>query len=239
VAEGIVCDDFILAFGAFPNGVGSREDQAAVFMHELGHTLGLDHGGNTPVNYKPNYLSIMNYAFQYNILVPTRPLDYSYGDCIDLNESKLDEFNGIGQAKATVWKGTNNTIYRHTNGMPIDWEFNGWIDNRSVKMNVNNHDGSSPPGETLKDFNDWANLVYKFRGTPLSAASAFFNDYHIELTTEQIEQMRQDAANIIVVDSPMREDSSSGLPMVAILGVGAIAILAVTGATIVMMRRRK
>jgi hypothetical protein len=238
VAEGIVCDDFILAFGALQDG-GSRGDQAAIFMHELGHALGLNHGGNTSVNYKPNYLSIMNYAFQYNILLPSRPLDYSYGKCIDLNESSLDEIRGIGQAKATVWKGPNNTIYRHTKGIEIDWEFNGWIDNRSVKMNVNNHDGSSPPNETYSDFNDWANLVYKFRGTPLSAASAFFDDYHIELTTDQIEQMEEEAANIIVVDSSTVEDTDAGLPMEAVLGIVAVAAVVIVVAVLFFMRKKK
>ena len=32
-------------------------------MHELGHNLGLEHGGHDRVNCKPNYLSVMNYAF--------------------------------------------------------------------------------------------------------------------------------------------------------------------------------
>ena len=32
-------------------------------MHELGHTLGLQHGGADDVNLKPNYLSVMSYAF--------------------------------------------------------------------------------------------------------------------------------------------------------------------------------
>ncbi|PAJ75514.1 hypothetical protein CJF42_05090 [Pseudoalteromonas sp. NBT06-2] len=43
--------------------------QASVFMHELGHVLGLSHGGwpdaypNYEANFKPNYTSVMNYAY--------------------------------------------------------------------------------------------------------------------------------------------------------------------------------
>ena len=43
--------------------------QSSVFMHELGHILGLSHGGwpdsypNYEPNYKPNYTSVMNYAY--------------------------------------------------------------------------------------------------------------------------------------------------------------------------------
>ena len=33
-------------------------------MHELGHLLGLQHGGADATNFKPNYLSVMNYDFQ-------------------------------------------------------------------------------------------------------------------------------------------------------------------------------
>lgn len=38
--------------------------QAATLMHELGHNLGFQHGGNTNTNYKPNYVSVMNYMYQ-------------------------------------------------------------------------------------------------------------------------------------------------------------------------------
>lgn len=38
--------------------------QAATIMHELGHTLGLQHGGDESTNYKPNYYSVMNYMYQ-------------------------------------------------------------------------------------------------------------------------------------------------------------------------------
>ncbi|MBF9014788.1 MULTISPECIES: hypothetical protein [unclassified Oceanispirochaeta] len=38
--------------------------QASTIMHEFGHNLGLNHGGNETLNYKPNYYSIMNYLYQ-------------------------------------------------------------------------------------------------------------------------------------------------------------------------------
>ena len=38
--------------------------QASTLMHELGHNLGLRHGGNEDSNHKPNYFSIMNYTYQ-------------------------------------------------------------------------------------------------------------------------------------------------------------------------------
>ncbi len=37
--------------------------QAGVIMHELGHNLGLQHGGLDEINDKPNYLSVMNYLY--------------------------------------------------------------------------------------------------------------------------------------------------------------------------------
>ncbi|MDD1746510.1 MAG: hypothetical protein LUQ16_01985 [Methanomassiliicoccales archaeon] len=242
IAEGFLCDDFILAFGAFSDGVGSRAYQEAVFMHELGHTLGLHHGGDVDANFKPNYPSIMNYAFEFNNLVPTRPLDYSCGNCIELNESRLDEYEGIGQARPTVWRGSNNVIYRDPSGLSIDWEYNGWIDNSSVSMNLNNwlDEGyPSPAGEKYYDFNDWANLVYNFRGTPLSAASATPDDYHIELTTDQIEQMEEEAVNIIEVDISNNEDSSNDLPTEVIFGIVAIPAIIIVVAVFFLMRRKK
>jgi hypothetical protein len=38
--------------------------EAAAFMHGLGHNFGLHHGGDDAVNLKPNYLSVMNGAYQ-------------------------------------------------------------------------------------------------------------------------------------------------------------------------------
>jgi len=40
-------------------------EQAALVMHEFGHNLGLHHGGAEARNFKPNYLSIMNYLYSW------------------------------------------------------------------------------------------------------------------------------------------------------------------------------
>jgi hypothetical protein len=63
-------NDFIISLGNFINDQGhlpTRTSIGGTFMHELGHNLGLMHGGgneNGP-NFKPNYLSVMNYRYQF------------------------------------------------------------------------------------------------------------------------------------------------------------------------------
>jgi outer membrane protein assembly factor BamB len=51
-------DNFII-FNFDPRG--------GTLMHEIGHTLGLFHGGNVSNNRKPNYISVMNYDHQGGI----------------------------------------------------------------------------------------------------------------------------------------------------------------------------
>jgi uncharacterized repeat protein (TIGR01451 family) len=102
--------------------VGSVEQQAGTFMHELGHTLGLRHGGDENVNDKPNYLSVMNYSFQ-NCTVPASAgllpggCDFSRlvnGDLLpDLEETDLDECLGIGGGLGFGARDWNmNTIFQ-------------------------------------------------------------------------------------------------------------------------------
>ncbi len=78
--------------------------QVGTFLHELGHTLGLGHGGSDNFNYKPHYFSVMNYSFQFDGM-PARPLAPSigvvqYGYSVlpawpPLIENELDELVGI------------------------------------------------------------------------------------------------------------------------------------------------
>jgi hypothetical protein len=79
-------------------GSGTASQQAGTLMHELGHNLGLKHGGNDHVGYKPSYLSIMNYAFQMTGLRRadgTFQFDYSSVP-VSMDETALDEDTGFG-----------------------------------------------------------------------------------------------------------------------------------------------
>ena len=98
-------------------------------IHELGHNLGLDHGGDTPCNSKKNYNSLMNYNHQFPGLDITCDgsgdgkdlLGYSDGSRNPLIDGQLDEALGICPP--------NHPAHR-----PIDWNKNGILEtNASLK----------------------------------------------------------------------------------------------------------
>ena len=75
----VLGNDFVISlgcgWGTFDTSARSIDQQAGTIMHELGHNLGLHHGGpatakigrttaDFKMNCKPNYLSVMNYARQ-------------------------------------------------------------------------------------------------------------------------------------------------------------------------------
>lgn len=117
--------------------VGSVLVQAGTFAHELGHTLGLQHGGTDPTNCKPNFQSVMNYLFQVRGLPGydgVAHVDYSGQVLPDLNEGSLTESQGIGAAAMTYrtrWYAPFNFIdaqlntvggrsaTRYCNGSPV------------------------------------------------------------------------------------------------------------------------
>jgi len=97
-------DDAVVSLGGFTstivNGVthprGTTDDQAGTFMHEFGHLLGFQHGGEDAVNNKPNYRSVMSYNRQFTgNPITGRRLDYSRSE-VDLIEGNLSECSGIG-----------------------------------------------------------------------------------------------------------------------------------------------
>jgi hypothetical protein len=141
-----------------------RDIQAAAFMHELGHTLGLDHGGNEVVNCKPNYLSVMNYLFQFNqfgfpvslgigmghLIRTNRPLDYSRGDSKGdplppLIETALEEKDGISGPSGRLTRfgglayqlsGFQANAYIGPSSGPIDWNTNGQDSDSGVRQDI-------------------------------------------------------------------------------------------------------
>ena len=105
-------------------------------MHELGHNLNLRHGGNVDENCKSNYLSVMNYMFQFPNYVSDRHLDYSRSQLNTINENSLDEPTGISPASDAPGQMSNWGLNGVPRGptrpitlplIPIDWSKNGGV----------------------------------------------------------------------------------------------------------------
>jgi hypothetical protein len=172
IARDIPSSDFIVAIGHTPDypdaWVGS------IFMHELGHNLGLGHGGGDDINRKPNYLSIMNYEFTYDGLQPGNVYDYSrFGPDSDpshrlpvLDEAHLNETTGLGTLSVPV--GANALRYKSvrycpgdfTNkktinplNQPIDWDCNkvGNQDDNATDIAVDGVNGDPSEAKAAED----------------------------------------------------------------------------------------
>jgi hypothetical protein len=89
-------NDAIVATAGFADAglPTTMEAWAGLAMHELGHNLGLEHGGQDCYNRKPNYVSVMNYNF-YTLGIPVAALPGSVvpkscssdADCLTPNRS--------------------------------------------------------------------------------------------------------------------------------------------------------
>jgi len=130
-------------------------------MHELGHTLGLRHGGSDNENGKPNYLSVMNYDYQTRIdrKDGTWIIDYSpprlaaggRGSVFDLDECALIEDVGPDPADHDhLFEFSDRTGSWMIGAMDgdltgdgvfdgVDWDGDGDVDDQSVMADVNRH----------------------------------------------------------------------------------------------------
>lgn len=136
---------------------------AGTIMHELGHTLGLGHGGVytgengeniiVDMNYKPNHLSIMNYTYQLTGLKTTSGnvfIDYQDFELPEINEQRINENDGIDPKGATSGRDLAAKLYVGNTFLwfdgdkefseiakqPIDFNGNGKLEN-SVKFDLN------------------------------------------------------------------------------------------------------
>jgi hypothetical protein len=195
-------NDFMVSLGGWAppvpqptghtGGVGSRAEQAGTFIHELGHNLGLRHGGIDNVNCKPQHLSVMNYAYQFPNVVIDRPLTYSsaalgadptlqcgFPGGIGLNEACLQEVLGIGNATAVKIafgpptgipaKTTIAAVSVAPNG-PVNWNKDGDSLDVNVVRDLNQMTSSSggcpaSAGGFLEGSNDWQILQLNLRAS--------------------------------------------------------------------------
>jgi hypothetical protein len=178
----------MVTLGRWSTPGGTENQQVGTFMHELGHSLGLGHGGGDEINFKPNYFSIMNYLWQLETsYLPIRPfsgwsLQFSgTAPLPTLFEGALSEVAGIGGnvPGLMVPFTTPNAsgpctaavcvAYAPFSG-PVDWNGSGGSPSGIVSVNINNFGGSNttgiPANQQLVGHNDWANLRYDFKGSP-------------------------------------------------------------------------
>lgn len=218
ISRGIPASDFIVSLGGWTNDVGSESEQAGTFMHELGHNFGFKHGGVDHFNYKPNFVSIMNYFFQ------TRGLrfagqdglfDYSRVRLNDLDENALNETSGVepftgglpGTYGTKYWcKPAGASIEQLVNDAtaPIDWNCDGSHD-ASVASDINRFNGSAPALSILKGGNhEWDEI--KLSGGAIGALGL---DVVLEAETEVNEAHEEDDA-ALKTDIGVSLSSSAG-----------------------------
>lgn len=195
--------------------------QAGTIMHELGHNLGLLHGGNDDKNNKPNYLSVMNYDYQLNG-VPSDPTDineriyyrqnsmgrdtpgrpaYSYSLC-DLidgpcgNRFLVDYSDGQSIALNEAALDETKMIGRGVKaGRFADWNYNGKAE--AVLARDVNDDGVSDVA--LGDYNDWAHIQLAFNG---SVYSVFRTATETELNSRQNIRLLETESQVSVETPP-------------------------------------
>lgn len=154
-------NDFIVAFSQDPHW-HSVVAQVGTFIHELGHNLGLRHGGldngasDQDELYKPNQRSSMNYRYQFDGFSPDCSLrtggiqSYSQGMLTPIDESRVDEKLGVCDGIAIDFNGDHILSPRFLESRP--------------PMNVNfSKEDDWDATDTLYDYDEWGNLKLNFR----------------------------------------------------------------------------
>ncbi|WP_244981853.1 hypothetical protein [Corallococcus exercitus] len=182
ISRGIPAHDFVVTLG-FAAGI-TEVQLAGTLMHELGHNIGLRHGGNDDSNYKPNYLSIMNYEYQFygfGIGGLNNVLDYSRVQVASFNELNVNEVSGFAPAgtstEADLAKISglrfNNAQVTGNASTNTDFDNNGSIQAAAYARDFNRNGVADvfPASQ-----NDWTALAYDGGGQIGFATSGLTQD---------------------------------------------------------------
>jgi hypothetical protein len=184
---------------------GSQNQQTGTFMHEFGHTLGLDHSGGEgdpdPVNRKPNYPSVMSYAYQTRGVFRggTQVFDYSRDNTPDVDETTLTEGTGVSLGANPSGYGTTNSCKDAKGNIttnvqaalsPVDWNCDGNPNSADTGFDGN---GDGAKGVLKGAPPDWGRLNFKTGGVgagagakdTVSIPSSGLSNSHQDLTPEQ------------------------------------------------------
>ncbi len=144
-------NDFMVTFIPFGSW-GTDIAEVGTFIHELGHNIGLRHGGidngaaDANFTFKPNHESTMNYRYQLGGVstdcnfTSENVQTYSMGMYRTINEASVNENIGI----------CNNTS--------LDMNGSGTITNAAMDVNLNGANTN-----VHVNYNDWGNLKLNFR----------------------------------------------------------------------------
>lgn len=184
--DSVPVDSFGERFGGIASGLpgdslmvidantASIRSESGSIMHELGHLLGLHHGGAAPAqesSYKPNYESVMNYLWQNGgDLVPgDGEIDYSRSVLPTLDEEHLNEVVGQSARNGEV------RFYCIQDGRPkmqkvaagsINWDCVGGADATDISANVDQ--GRVPPDPLPASLGDKAHCESDFENVTLA-----------------------------------------------------------------------
>ncbi|MFT5424337.1 MAG: hypothetical protein ACI89L_002132 [Phycisphaerales bacterium] len=156
---------------------------AGVFMHELGHTLNLRHGGQENKNLKPNYLSIMNYLYLFplrGVTVEGTPrsvvweLDFARTAPRTLNENILRETQGLNgpEGRFIIFNVAADPLrpvsqIADADAPQIDWNLSGQpFETDPVAVNISRLSSNPDSLENaLVPFTDWDRIWYHLSGS--------------------------------------------------------------------------
>lgn len=142
-----------------------RTSTSKRIMHELGHQFFLQHWGDgggyladpTGVNYKPNYPSLMNYAFSY------ANMGFSHGDMATLDHTNLDE-HSYSPNESHLYLYGKPFYFRSLASDGIDWNDDGREQASNVRFDLSPQAqvaGGHWPFEVgvQETFNEWPYVV--------------------------------------------------------------------------------